>query len=311
MAYLKDEIKAGIIIISSLLMLSGFVILIGGGQFWEKPDIYYVKLKNVSGLEQGSQVRLGGVRIGKISSIKEPESAGEPVLLTLGIKKGTPLYKGTKAFISQIGFVGDIFLQLSFADTANERLKTGETIPSEEQVEFTAMMSKLTSLSDSVNNLVSDANKIFSDKNIKNLEQLIGNTDRAIVSGTTNMEKVMASLKKTADTLETVLNEVQDIVKHNKGEFSGLIKKAKEGIEKAGGMIAAIEETAKKADKTLGTADKTLLSVDSTIELQSQNIDALMKTLTKTTEELHEAIQDIRNKPWSVIYKEEGSLREE
>ena len=65
LAYLKEEIKAGIIIISSLIILSGFTILISGSQLFEKFDVYYIKVMNAAGIESGSQVKLGGVRVGE------------------------------------------------------------------------------------------------------------------------------------------------------------------------------------------------------------------------------------------------------
>ena len=109
MVYLKDEIKAGVIIVISLILLSAFTIFVGGTQFFEKYDIYYVKLLNA---------RLGGVRAGKIMDIKPPTGPGEPVTITLGLNQGTDLFQGTKAFITQVGFVGDAYLLLSIVETS-------------------------------------------------------------------------------------------------------------------------------------------------------------------------------------------------
>ncbi len=52
---MKDEIKAGIIIVSSIAILSVFIILIGGSQFLDKFDTYSVKVMNAAGLEPGAQ----------------------------------------------------------------------------------------------------------------------------------------------------------------------------------------------------------------------------------------------------------------
>ena len=62
---MKEEIKAGIIIVASFLILTALVILIGGSNLFEKFDVYYVKVMNTSGLETGAQVKLGGVRVGQ------------------------------------------------------------------------------------------------------------------------------------------------------------------------------------------------------------------------------------------------------
>lgn len=294
---MKEEIKAGIIIIASLMILSGFIVLIGGSQLFDKFDVYYIQVMNASGLEIGAQVRLGGVRVGRVLDIKAPDKPGEPVSVEIGIKRGTVLYKGTKALISQVGFVGDIYLLLAVDNTTNEKIKAGDIIPSEEKVQFDVLMAKINGLSQSVDTLIKDIDKLFNEKNIRGIESLIGNTNNAIVSGSTSMDKVASSLKATTDKLERVLSEIEDIVKVNKGEVSQLIKKAREDIDKAGEMIRSIESTAKSVDRTSK-------SVDRVIDLQSRNIENLINTMTNTTEELQELLQEIKHKPWSIIYKE-------
>jgi phospholipid/cholesterol/gamma-HCH transport system substrate-binding protein len=294
---LKEEVKAGIIVVSSLIILTGFIILIGGTQFFEKFDDYYVKVMNASGLEPGAQVKLGGVRVGRVMGVKPPTKPGEPVTIQIGVKKGTVLFRGTEASIAQVGFVGDTYLLLSVNKTTNERMRIGDTIPSEEKVDFDLLMSRINVISVSVDGLIKDVDKLFSEKNVKGIESLIGNTNQAIVSGSSNLDKVASSLKKTTDKLELVLNEIEGVVRDNKGDVSQLLKKAREDIEKAGDMIRSMETTAKSVEKTSKSAERA-------IDLQSQNLEVLLDTMTRTTEDVQELFQEIKNKPWSIMYKE-------
>lgn len=294
---MKEEVKAGTIIVVSLVIVSAFIILIGGGRFFDDYDKYQVHVMNAGGLEVGAQVRLGGVRIGRILSINPPAGPGKPVTIEVGIEKGTVLYKGTRAMITQLGFVGDIYLLLTVQETTNEKIKVGDVIPSKEQVQFDVLMAKLEGISDSVDKLIKDINKIFSQKNIEGIELLVENTNNAIVSGSASIDQVASSLRSTTDKLKIVLNEIEDILKENKEEFAQLLKKAREDIEKAGDMIESIESTAKSIEKTSDTADEA-------IALQSQNLDNFLNTLNRTTEELQELLQEIKHKPWSIIHKE-------
>lgn len=303
MAYLKEEIKAGVIIVVAFLILSGFVVLIGGTQVFEKLDFYYVKVMNAAGVEEGAQVKLGGVKVGKVLSITPPRAPGEPVTIKVGITKGTALYKGTKASITQVGFVGDIYLLLSIDKTTSEQFKPGDTIPAEEQVQFAVLMARLDSISQSVDGLIRDIDMIFSEKNIREIESLLKNANTAIVSGSSNLDKIASALKGTTAKLELVLNEVEGLVKDNKAEVSQLIRRAREGMEKAGDMVRTIEEAAKSANTTIKNTDRA-------IDRQSQNLDKLLHTLNRTTEDLRDALHEIKSKPWSVVYKE-GRGKEE
>lgn len=287
---MKEEVKAGIIIVSAIAILSVFIVLIGGGQFFQKYDNYYVKVMNAAGLETGAQVKLGGVRIGRITDIRPPLKPGEPVTIEIGLQKGAILYEGTKALVTQVGFVGDIYLLLSVNNTINKIIKPGDVIPSEELMQMDILMAKINVLSTSVEKLVNDVDRLFNEKNVKGIEALIGNTNSAIVSSTSSIDKIASSLKVSTDKLERVLTEVEDLLKSNKGDVSQLLKKAREDIEKAGDMIKSIEKTSK--------------SVDRAVDHQSKNLDHLVNSMTRTTEELQDLLQEIKNKPWSIIYKE-------
>jgi ABC-type transporter Mla subunit MlaD len=338
LASFKEEIKAGLIIVISLILLSGFIILVGGTQFFEKLDKYYVKVMDAAGLEVGAQVKLGGVRIGRILSIKAPTAPGQPITIEIGIKNGTILYKGTQALVTQVGLVGDIYLLLSIEKTTNERFDVGEIIPSEEQVQYSRLMARVEDIAKLVNSLIGDINKVFSQKNLKNIEEIIENTNKTIVSASSSLGQVLSALRSTTDKLELVLNEIGGVVRDNKGEFSlvmqrarevigktgetvekirEVIGKAGETVERSGDMIKAFEETAKtlestskSADKTIKSVDKTVKSIDKSIDLNLQDLDQLVNLLTRTTEDLQDVIQEIKAKPWSLIYKE-GKGREE
>lgn len=272
MAYLKEEIKAGVIIVLALILLSAFTILVGGTHFFEKFDKYYVKLVNSAGLEEGSQVRLGGVRAGRVLSIDPPRNAGELVTITIGLKPGTVIYKGTRAYISQAGFVGDAYLLLSIENTTSEKLRPGDTVPSVESVDFKLLMIKVSEISKSLDKLLLDMDKLFSEKNVEGVK-------KAIIS---------AGL---------ALDELAGFLGENKKEMAGLLSKSRETIRQAGDAVKAIEQTAQKVGKTTDT-------IDNAVNLQSDNLSSLLTSLTETTEDLKETLQEIKNKPWSVIYKE-------
>jgi phospholipid/cholesterol/gamma-HCH transport system substrate-binding protein len=274
---MKEEIKAGIIVVASFLVLSALVVLIGGSRLFEKVDRYYVRVTNAAGLEAGSQVKLGGVRVGRVLSIAEPAGPGRPVTIEIGIKRGTPVYRGTKALITQIGFVGDIYLLLDVDRTMEGKIMPGGEIPAEEATDFAKMMTKLEGLSQTVDGLVKDIDRLFSPGNIREIEMLVRNTNKAIVTGSASIGQVSASLKSTTEKLGQVLTEVEDVVRTNKGEVSELMRKARQDLDRAGEMLSTIEAAAKSVDKVTG------------------NVGVL---------------QEIRNKPWSVLYKEDKTRGE-
>jgi ABC-type transporter Mla subunit MlaD len=244
-------------------------------------------------------------------NINAPSGPGQPITVEIGIKKGTALYKGTQALITQVGLVGDTYIFLSIEKTTNERFRVGETIPSEEQIQFAKIMARVEGLSKSIDTLISDIDKIFSQKNIMGIGKVIENTNKTIVSASSSIDQIVSALKNTTDNLGLVLNEIGGLVRDNKGEISIAIKSAREtiektgkDIEKAGDAIKAFEETVKAFEETAKTLSKTSDSIDKAVVLQSQNLDQLLNLLIRATQDLQDLIQEIKTKPWGLLYKE-------
>ena len=68
--------------------------------------------------------------------------------------------------ITQLGFVGDLYLLLAIDKTTGEKIRVGDVIPSEEAVQFALIMSRVEGLTRSVDGLIKDVDKLFSQKNL-------------------------------------------------------------------------------------------------------------------------------------------------
>ena len=109
------------------------------------------------------------------------------------------------------------------------------------------------------------------------------------------MEKAGDMLKAFEGTAKTI----------NKASQS-----ADKAIQSADQTIHSVDKAIQSADTTIQSVDKTIRSVDKTIGLQSQNLDQLLNLMTRTAEDLQDLIQELKAKPWGLIYKE-GKGKEE
>ncbi len=307
---MREEIKAGLTIVGAMLILTLSVIAIGGSRLFDSFDTYYTRLFNVTGLETGSMVKLGGMTIGRVLSINPPQRENEPIVVELGITKGTPLYEGMKSSISQVGFVGDIFLQLSLTDKMGKRLTPGETIPSVEQSNFNTMMAKAEALTVSLKALVEDVNKLFTDDNIHRITRLLDNTNTIVVNTDKRLESVVGSLKMLSERLSSVISsaeafisKTETVIDENREGLRELISKARDDMVALERLITSLEKASKKFDGTLASATNLL-------DNQNENLDELFRKVIKTTETLNEAIVEFNQRPWRVLYRERTGKEE-
>jgi len=296
LAVLRDEIKALIIVLGSIAVLSVLIIVISGSKFFTRYDKYYTKVTNAAGLEVGAQVRVGGVRSGRVLDIIAPADPGELVTIVIGITDGTPLYRGTTARISQIGFVGDIYLLLTVKGTEAGRIEPGSTIPSVEAVEFSELMAELDELGRSVESLIKDVNQIFSDENIKGLETLVKNSNVAITNASENLSAMTSSVRETTERIQMVMDDIGSYVAEG-GDVDQVFNRTKADLDAAEDAIKAFQESAKRISDA---SDK----VGNAVGHQDRNLDEVMANLNETMLDLQDLLQTLNVRPWSVIHKE-------
>jgi phospholipid/cholesterol/gamma-HCH transport system substrate-binding protein len=94
---------------------------------FDKAQSYQAMFSNVSGLEQGQFVRIAGVEVGKVKSIKVRDDATVDVKFTTD--KSVVLTEGTKAVIRYENLTGDRFVALEEGAGGTRKLNAGETIP--------------------------------------------------------------------------------------------------------------------------------------------------------------------------------------
>ncbi|MCX8068985.1 MAG: MlaD family protein [Thermodesulfovibrionales bacterium] len=301
---MKEELKAGFIVVLSMLILTVSVIAIGGSKFFAKHDVYYVRLYDITGLNAGSAVMLGGMRIGSITEIIPPKKPNEPITLQLGINEGVKLYEGVTASISQVGFVGDFILQLSFTNTKNTVLPVGSVIPSVEQASFAAIMSQMHSATGALQTLTQEVQKVFSKDNLQSISEILRNTNQTIVSADKGLQSTVVAIKEMSKRVDSVLADIQGIVTDNKDSITGIIKTARENLAQLKTLIDTYEKAGKNLDATINTAHKVIV-------IQNDNLDEVLRQLAKTTDALNDAIIEFKQKPWRVLYKEASKAEEE
>ncbi|QWR77466.1 MlaD family protein [Candidatus Magnetomonas plexicatena] len=292
MSKYNEEIKAGVIIVTGLVLIALFVILTGGAKFYDKYDVYYVKLMDTAGINEGSAVRLGGLKVGRIKEMRAPTKPNEPVTVVLGLNKGTMLFNGTRAKISQIGFVGEIYLDLSLGNTTDTKILPGSVVPSEKVAVLSDLISKLDTAAVSLDTLIKDMDLFFGEKNRQHIENLLLNSNKVAVDLNSKFSDFSQSLTQSSKEMHNVLRNMDDILIANK-----------EGITET---IKAIRVMVTSMDKTSRSILKTSDSLNSTVLEQNENLTALLDSMKNTMDDLQDTLQEIKTKPWVITHSQKG-----
>ena len=133
------------------------------------------EFKNVGGLADGAQVRVGGIPEGTVKHIVLPKRPDQKVTVEMNLQHSTQnvLKKDSVASIKSEGLLGDKYVEISFGSDEAARLKSGDSIASAPPLDISDLIQKTNDILDttkgtlqnveaSVDNLKSISSKINS-----------------------------------------------------------------------------------------------------------------------------------------------------
>jgi phospholipid/cholesterol/gamma-HCH transport system substrate-binding protein len=145
----KLEVRLGIFFLLILLVGVLMMELIGGLEPLKSGVLVQTKFKNVMDLKKGDPVKVAGVNVGNVSSIKLKEGG---VLVSMKIKKNTGITTESVATIKFLGMMGQNYVSIDFADSG-EPIQDGAMLLSKEQQDLSMLMTKLDGVIDGIDEL--------------------------------------------------------------------------------------------------------------------------------------------------------------
>ena len=203
---MKPQTKVGILFLVSVVLMVIFAFALGTVNLFSSAHELKVAYNFAGGIEVGSPVRVMGIKVGKVRSIKfEPEfkmpTTGEEVklIVTVTISKDAwaTVRTDSRFFINLAGVIGEKFLEISPGSTDHPQFEPGQVVRGEDPPRIDQMISQSYAL----------AGKIldFVNKNEGSVMETIETMNKLVV----NFDKMLKTLEKTSSD-----PEVHKIVKN-------------------------------------------------------------------------------------------------
>ncbi len=143
--------RLGLFILATLAVLATCVFLVGREE--SKFGSNYVvrsEFANVAGLNEGADVRVGGIRKGTVKTIRLPKKPDGRIVVTMELSKDTQaiVKLDSIASIETEGLLGDKYVAVSFGSLDVATLKGGETIESAPPFDVSDLFQKANQIMD-------------------------------------------------------------------------------------------------------------------------------------------------------------------
>jgi phospholipid/cholesterol/gamma-HCH transport system substrate-binding protein len=220
-----------------------FILVTVFGQFrFDSRASYSAVFSNVSGLKGGNFVRVAGVEVGKVKSLKLHKDG--TVSVDFAIDKGLTLTEGTKASVRYENLIGDRYLSLEEGPGSTRKILPGATIPlarTSPALDVDALIGGFRPLfraldPDQVNALSGQLLRVFQGQ---------GATISSVLAQTSALTTTLANRDKLIGDVITNLNTVLHTFGTRDQQFS-------EGLDKLSQLAGALAD--RKTDITNGVA---------------------------------------------------------
>jgi phospholipid/cholesterol/gamma-HCH transport system substrate-binding protein len=260
--FTATEIKAGILVLASFIILVGFLVAIRGCRPQdESAKTFYAVFTDISGLNRGADVRFGGVQVGKVTAIEPDPDDRTQIRVTAVVEGHAPVNHGSVATIEQVTMTTEKHLEISTGDAEGPLHESGDLLTSSgggglfDVPDLEGVTARLETMLDGINALIG-----------------VGGHGEAEDPVDVDLAEVLASLKTTLDEGAETARSAGAVIDDNRA-----------GIEEIVTRLAALEET----------ATELMTQINGVIEENRGSIRQSFGNLEELTGELNKRVDEL------------------
>ena len=313
MAKDREEIKVGAVVVVSVVIFLTALVFVGGVNLFQKKKVFYTShFKFAGGLEPGSFVRFGGMKIGTVDSAEIDHPDTTRIRVRLKVSDKAPIRTNSVARISSLGFLGDNYIEISPGTADAAILKPGSDIPTTEIVQMadvfanvnnvtlsanklvTDLDNRVLVVTDNVNQLVTNLNAVVNEPNRQHLAAALANVDAMLADTRPEMKAALDNINKASVKLGPTMDSAH-----------ATMEKANKTVESMNAMLEenrpALRENLLRLRESLVDAQRLMGDIDDTLNSNRPNLDETLENIRAASQNLKQFTDEVKQRPFSLI----------
>ncbi|MBN1351726.1 MCE family protein [candidate division KSB1 bacterium] len=287
MEYSRNEIKAGLMVMISIIVLFVFIILISGLNIMKSTKTYFTRFQHSNGIVVGSIVRYAGMEVGKVTAVILPEDDNTKVEFTLTVDEKAPIKVDSEAFISSIGILGDYYVEITSGSLNKPYLTPGSQIKGRDMTQIMQLTEPIENISLKLQDLLERVNKLVSEQSQYHIASIIAQLDTLLLQNRDNVSLTISNLQRMSENLEKVSDRLDTMLDSEHLDLGRTAQK--------------IDETVEKMQHLIETTNGTITHVDQSLVSRETQLTEIMENMQDITENLNQFSQTIKEQPWSLV----------
>lgn len=197
---------------ATALVLLALVVLARYPSLLQRGPEYHTVFKSVPGLNLGDDVRYGGYLVGSITRMELDPADPTRIRVAFRVRPGTPMRIDTRARITQLGMLGQPYLNLTPGRADAAALPPKSAVPSEDNLTFPDAMGRLGSFLDRADSLMHIAERLADGSPWQRLDRTLDKFDVLVAHASSGSNRVMSNLDTASARLNDVLGRTERVI---------------------------------------------------------------------------------------------------
>lgn len=248
------------------------LLLVGVARFpsmFARGHEYRTVFRSVPGLTVGDEVRYGGMLVGTVDDLEIDPRDPTRIIVAFSVRDDTPVQSDTRATITQVGLLGEPYLNLEPGTARGEPLPEGSFVASQESMTFQEAVSRLAMFFDRADTLLSGIERIAEtdpwgriDRTLARVERLVDTTaigatrivahaevaSRRLGELIERTDRLVAGIDTTFRGAGSGLGDTQRELVTTLRETRALLATVRDGLDAGGGMDRLVRNLTSASD---------------------------------------------------------------
>ena len=277
-------------LVGTVMLFAALILFSKYPTFFSKGNDYQAVFNSVAGLNVGGEVRYGGVLVGTVTALDIDVEDPTRILVRFRVKPSTPVREDTRASITQVGFLGEQYLNLAPGSRDAGPLPEGSTVLSENTVNFQDAMNRVAIFLEKTDTLFGGFDRLSKSSPLERIDRTLTHVDNLIQGAASGSEKAFARFDQTAQQLALVLERTDR-----------MLSTADSAFRVAG---PGIGETQREALTTLRETRAMVVELRTALQA-GEGVDDTMRNLSITVENLARLTERLERDPASILARRE------
>jgi len=297
----SNEAKVGFLVLVFSLGFAFLILTFGEVPFF-RPAVknYKVYFDNVAGLSVGAEVRVAGIKSGKVKSISLKDGKVEVVF---ELDKDITLYRDAQAEIGTLGLMGDKYLNIYPGSPQAGILEEGGTISKSLGYADTDLLIKqMTNASESIRLMVESFQLILSENRedirrvVQNLEMLTHNLNLIALENRESLRGAIHNINLLAYNLNRTLPQTIESIDRLAKSLEAIASENRQDIRET---VANLKQLSNDLKTTLPELSRNLnelsINLNALVVENRQDIRTTTSNLSELTKSLKESSERLNN----------------